>query len=66
MQAPLLEILRSIRDHRRAEGKRLNLATVLVYAILAVVAGTKSYRQMYEFIRIQPRSNVCSVRKYNP
>ena len=34
MPASLLEILRSIPDHRRAEGKRFDLATVLLYAIL--------------------------------
>jgi hypothetical protein len=28
------------------------LATVLLYAILAMVAGANSYRQMHEFIRI--------------
>jgi len=52
MQSSLLEILRSIPDHRRAEGKRFDLATVLLYAILAMVAGANSYRQMHEFIRI--------------
>ena len=52
MPASLLEILRSIPDHRRAEGKRFDLATVLLYSILGMVAGTNSYRQMHEFIRI--------------
>ena len=52
MQASLLEILRSIPDHRRAEGKRFDLATVLFYSILGKVAGANSYRQMHEFIRI--------------
>ncbi len=52
MQASLLEILRSIPDHRRAEGKRFDLATVLLYAILSMIAGANSYRQMHEFIRI--------------
>ncbi len=52
MQTSLLEILRTIPDHRRAEGKRFDLATVLLYAILGVVAGANSYRQMHEFIRI--------------
>ena len=52
MQASLLEILRSIPDHRRAEGKRFDLPTVLLYAILSMVAGANSYRQMHEFIRI--------------
>jgi len=51
MQASLLEILREIPDHRRREGKRFDLATVLLYSILAMVAGANSYRQMHEFIR---------------
>ncbi len=52
MPASLLEILRSIPDRRRAEGKRFDLATVLLYSILGMVAGANSYRQMHEFIRI--------------
>src|ERR1700679_2095340 len=52
MPASLLVILRAIPDHRRAEGKRFDLATVLLYAILGMVAGANSYRQMHEFIRI--------------
>jgi hypothetical protein len=52
MQATLLEILREIPDHRRKEGRRFELATVLLYAILSMVAGANSYRQMHEFTRI--------------
>ncbi len=52
MQMSLLEILRTIPDHRRAEGRRFDLATVLLYAILGMVAGANSYRQMHEFIRV--------------
>ena len=52
MQMSLLEVLRQIPDRRRAEGKRFDLATVLFYAILSMVAGANSYRQMHEFIRI--------------
>ena len=52
MPTSLLEILRAIPDHRRAEGRRFDLATVLLYAILSMVAGANSYRQMHEFIRI--------------
>ena len=52
MQTSLLEILRAIPDHRRAEGRRFDLATVLLYAILGMVAGANSYRQMHEFIRV--------------
>src|SRR5271166_4097822 len=52
MPASLLEVLRTIPDRRRDEGKRFDLATVLLYAILSMVAGANSYRQMHEFIRI--------------
>jgi hypothetical protein len=48
----LLDILRAIPDHRRAEGKRFDLATVLLYTILGMIAGANSYRQMHEFIRV--------------
>ena len=57
MSVTLLEALQSIPDHRRAEGKRFDLATVLLYAILGMVAGANSYRQMHEFIRILQRDN---------
>jgi hypothetical protein len=52
MASTLVEILRSVPDHRRAEGKRFDLAAVLLYTILGMVAGANSYRQMHEFIRI--------------
>jgi hypothetical protein len=52
MPASLLEVLRALPDRRRAEGKRFDLATVLLYSILGMVAGANSYRQMHEFIRI--------------
>ena len=52
MAAALLELLRSIPDRRRAEGKRFDLATVLLYSILGMVAEANSYRQMHEFICI--------------
>ena len=52
MQVSLLGILRSIPDHRRRDGKRFELATVLLYSILGMVAGANSYRQTHEFIRI--------------
>jgi len=52
MAVSLLEILRTIPDRRRAEGKRFDLSTVLLYAILGKVAGANSYRQLHEFIRV--------------
>jgi hypothetical protein len=51
MASSLLEVLRSVPDHRRREGQRFDLATVLLYAILGMVAGANSYRQLHEFIR---------------
>ena len=53
MAASLLEILRAIPDHRRAEGRRYELGAVVFCAILGMVAGANSYRQMHEFIRIR-------------
>ena len=55
MSPSLLEVLRSIPDRRRAEGQRFDLATVLLYTILGMVAGANSYRQMHEFIRVHRR-----------
>jgi len=52
MPSSLLDVLRAIPDCRRDEGKRFDLATVLLYAILGMVSGADSYRQMHEFIRI--------------
>ncbi len=52
MGASLLEILRTIPDHRRVQGKRFDLASVLLFAILGMIAGANSYRQMHSFIRI--------------
>ncbi len=42
MQASLLETLREISERRRAEGKRFDLGAVLLYSILAMVAGANS------------------------
>src|SRR5271154_6231629 len=55
MESSLLEILRSVPDHRRRGGQRFELATVLLYAILGMVAGANSYRQLHEFIRTHRR-----------
>ncbi len=53
MQTSLLEILRAIPDHRRAEGRRFDLATVLLYAILGMVAGaTRTGKCMNSFASI--------------
>src|SRR5690242_21893274 len=50
MQPTLLEIFSHIRDHRRAEGKLYPLPQILVFCLLAMLAGATSYRKMHEFI----------------
>jgi hypothetical protein len=52
MPVSLMGVLWSIPDHRRQESKRFDLATVLLHAILAMIARADSDRQMPEFIRI--------------
>lgn len=52
MSRSLYEILSSIADRRRKEGQRFELATVLLYCVLGMVAGANSYRQLHEFIGI--------------
>src|SRR4051812_18841141 len=39
-----------LRDHRRAEGKLYPLPQILVFCLLAMLAGATSYRKMHEFI----------------
>ena len=50
-----LAFLAAIPDPRRAEGKRYEQRYVLLFAILAVVAGANSYRGISTFIRIHRR-----------
>jgi len=42
--APLLDVLADVPDPRRAEGKLYKLPHVLLFSILAIVAGCNSYR----------------------
>jgi hypothetical protein len=50
--AALLAALRTIPDPRRAQGKRYPLAHLLLFSILAVLAGATSYRGIRVFIGI--------------
>ncbi|MFT3940257.1 hypothetical protein [Rhodopseudomonas sp.] len=50
MAPSLLEILRPFLDHRRREGQRFELATVLLYSYPAHGRVANSYRQQNEFI----------------
>lgn len=53
--APLLVLLAEVPDPRRAEGKLYKLPHVLLFSILAVVAGSNSYRGIVTFIDVHRR-----------
>jgi DDE_Tnp_1-associated len=60
MALSLLEVFSQIPDHRRAEGRRFELGPVLLYSVLALLAGANSYRQMHSFIWVHlKRLNVA-------
>ena len=48
----LLDLLRTIPDPRRAQGRMYKLPHVVLFAILAVVAGANSYRGIHSFIDV--------------
>lgn len=48
----LLDLLATIPDPRRAQGKLYPLPHLLLFAILAVVAGADSYRAIHSFIDV--------------
>ena len=45
-----LELLGKIEDPRRAEGKLYRLPHVILFAILASIAGANSYRSVHTFV----------------
>ena len=52
---PLLGLLGDIPDLRRAEGQLYKLPYVLLFSILAIVAGANSYRGIITFIDVHRR-----------
>src|SRR6201997_5319486 len=50
--APFVTLLAEIEDPRRAEGKLYRLPHVVLFAILAIVAGANSYRTIHSFIDV--------------
>ena len=50
--AHLLELLAKIEDPRRAEGKLYKLPHVMLFSILAMMAGANSYRGIHSFIEV--------------
>jgi hypothetical protein len=50
--AGLLAALQQIPDPRRRQGQRYSLAQLLLFAVLAILAGATSYRGMRAFIAV--------------
>ena len=50
--SPFVDLLAEIKDPRRAEGKLYRLPEVVLFAILAIVAGANSYRAIHSFIDV--------------
>lgn len=51
MPATLLSLFSQISDPRRGQGKMYPLAPILLFTVLAMLAGARSYRQVHGFIR---------------
>lgn len=51
--APLLAALAEVRDPRRAQGQRYSMRLLLLFSVLAVLAGATSYQGVITFIALQ-------------
>ena len=49
---PLLSLLVTIPDPRRAEGKLYQLRHVLLFSIFAMISGANSYRSLRTYFRV--------------
>ncbi len=50
MPSALLPLFSQVSDPRRGQGKMYELAPILLFTVLAMLAGAVSYRQVYAFI----------------
>jgi predicted transposase YbfD/YdcC len=50
---PLLAVLAEIHDPRRPQGQRYSLSHLLLFSVLAVLAGATSYQKIVTFIAVQ-------------
>ena len=50
--ADLLAALKKVRDPRRRQGQRYPLAHLLLFSVLAILAGATSYRGILVFIAV--------------
>lgn len=51
MPSTLLSLFSQLSDPRRDQGKMYPLAPILLFTVLAMLAGARSYRQVHVFIR---------------
>ena len=51
MPSSLLSLFSQVSDPRRGQGKMYPLAPILLFTVLAMLAGARSYRQVHGFIR---------------
>ncbi|WP_173982231.1 transposase family protein, partial [Magnetospirillum sp. SS-4] len=51
MPSTLLSLFSQVSDPRRGQGKMYPLAPILLFTVLAMLAGARSYRQVHGFIR---------------
>lgn len=51
MPSTLLSLFSQVSDPRRGQGKMYPLAPILLFTVLAMLAGARSYRQVHSFIR---------------
>lgn len=52
MQSTLLSLFSQVSDPRRGQGKMYALAPILLFTVLAMLAGAVSYRQVHAFIHV--------------
>jgi DDE_Tnp_1-associated len=52
MESTLLSLFSQVSDPRRGQGKMYSLAPILLFTVLAMLAGAVSYRQVHAFIHI--------------
>ena len=46
----LESFLFKVKDHRRQQGRRYELGHILLFSILAILSGARSYRKIHRFI----------------
>ena len=51
MPSTLLSLFSQVADPRRGQGKMYPLAPILLFTVLAMLAGARSYRQVHAFIQ---------------